>query len=66
MKNSYKILVEKPQGRMLLGRTTRRQEDNIKTDFRETGREKVEWIHLAQDRDQWQALVKTIMKLRVT
>jgi len=51
---------------MLLGRTTRRQEDNIKTDFRETGREKVEWIHLAQDRDQWQALVKTIMKLRVT
>jgi len=26
---------------------------------------KVDWIHLAQDRDQWRALVKTIMKFQV-
>jgi hypothetical protein len=25
----------------------------------------VDWIHLAQDRDQWQALVNTVMNLRV-
>jgi hypothetical protein len=24
----------------------------------------VEWIHLAQDRDQWQAVVNTVMNLR--
>jgi hypothetical protein len=28
-------------------------------------REGVDWIHLAQDRDQWWALVKSVMKLRV-
>jgi len=34
-------------------------------DLRETGRENVGWIHLAQDRDQWQAIVNTVMILRV-
>jgi hypothetical protein len=34
-------------------------------DIREIGCEVVNWIHLAQDRDQWQALLKTVMKLRV-
>jgi hypothetical protein len=34
-------------------------------DFREIGCEGVDWIHLAQDRDQWQAVVNTVMKLRV-
>jgi hypothetical protein len=29
------------------------------------GEENVEWIHLAQDRDRWRALVNTVMKLRV-
>jgi hypothetical protein len=24
-----------------------------------------DWIHLAQDRDQWRALLNTVMKLRV-
>jgi hypothetical protein len=27
--------------------------------------EGVDWIHLAQDRDQWQALVNTVMNLQV-
>jgi hypothetical protein len=27
--------------------------------------EDVDWIHLAQDRDQWQAVVNAVMKLRV-
>jgi hypothetical protein len=27
--------------------------------------EGVDWIHLAQDRDQWRAVVNTVMNLRV-
>jgi hypothetical protein len=34
-------------------------------DFRETGWEGVIWFHLAQDRDQWRALLNTVMNLRV-
>jgi hypothetical protein len=33
--------------------------------IREIGRENVDWIHLAQDRYQWRALVNMVMKLRV-
>jgi hypothetical protein len=29
-------------------------------------REDVDWIHLAQDKDQWQAFVSTVMGLRVS
>jgi hypothetical protein len=45
-----------------LRRPTRRLEDNIRMDLRETGWEGVEWIHLAQDRDQWRAFVNTVIK----
>jgi hypothetical protein len=34
-------------------------------DLREIGGEGVEWIHLAQDRDRWRAVVNAVMKLRV-
>jgi hypothetical protein len=39
--------------------------DNIKLDLGEIGLEDVDWFHLAQDRDWWQALVNMIMNLRV-
>jgi hypothetical protein len=38
---------------------------NIKTDPREIRWGDMDWIDLAQDRDQWRALVNTVMNLRV-
>jgi hypothetical protein len=39
--------------------------DNIKMDFRDIVWEAMEWIHLAEDRDRWQAVVNTVVKLRL-
>jgi hypothetical protein len=39
--------------------------DNIKSDLRDVGWDGMNWIDLAQDRDQWRALVNTVMHLRV-
>jgi hypothetical protein len=39
--------------------------DNIKMDLREIGWDGRDWIDLAQDRDQWRALVKAVMNFRV-
>jgi hypothetical protein len=39
--------------------------DNIKIDLREIGWDGMDWVDLAQDRDQWRALVDTVMNLRV-
>jgi hypothetical protein len=43
----------------------RRRKDNIRMDLREIGWEGVDWMHVAQDMDQWRALVNTVMNLRV-
>jgi hypothetical protein len=43
----------------------RRWVDNIKMDLREIGWDGMDWIDLAQDRDQWRALVNTVMNLWV-
>jgi hypothetical protein len=45
-------------------RPRRRWEDNIKMDLQEVGWS-MYWIELTQDRDRWQALVNTVMNLRV-
>jgi hypothetical protein len=47
------------------GRPRHRWEDNIKIDLREVGWGGMDSINLAQDRDQWRALVNTVMNLRV-
>jgi hypothetical protein len=62
---SNKILVGKPEGKRPLGRPRRRWKDNSKMDIRELGWSGMGWIDLAQDRDQWRALVNTVMNLRV-
>jgi hypothetical protein len=64
--NAYGIIVGKPKGKRLFGRPRRSWEDNIRTDLREIGQECVDWIHLDQERDQLQALVNTVMNLRVS
>jgi hypothetical protein len=59
------ILVGKLEGKRPLGRHRRRWEDNVKMDLREIGWDGMDWIDLADDRDQWRALVNTGMSLRV-
>jgi hypothetical protein len=56
----------KAEGKRPVGRPRRRWVDNIKMDLREIGWGGTDWIDLAQDRDQWRALVNTVMKLRVS
>jgi hypothetical protein len=53
----YRILVGKPEGKRQLGRPRHRWVDNIKMHLREIGWDGVDWIDMAQDRDQWRALV---------
>jgi hypothetical protein len=65
-RNAYRILVGKPEGKRPLGKPRRRWADNIKMDLRDIGWDDVDWIDLAQNRDQWRALVNTVMNLRVT
>jgi hypothetical protein len=52
MINTYEILVSKPKGKKTLWRSRRILQGNIKTGLREMGLESVDWIHLAQDKDQ--------------
>jgi hypothetical protein len=54
-RNACRILVGKPEGKRPLG----------KMDLRDIGWDDVDWIGLAQDRDQCRALVNTVMNLRV-
>jgi hypothetical protein len=57
---AYSILVEKPEGRL-----KRRWVHNIKMDLREIGWFSVDWIDVAQDMDQWRALVNTEVNIRI-
>jgi hypothetical protein len=65
-RNAYKILVGKLEGKRPLGRPRRRWVGNIKMDLIEKGFYGMDWIDQAQDRDQWRALVNTLMNLRVS
>jgi hypothetical protein len=61
VRGAYNFLV----GSRPLRRPRRRWEDNIEMDLKEIGFGDVDWIHWAQDRDRWRALVNTVMNLRV-
>jgi hypothetical protein len=64
-RNVYRILVGRPEGKRPLGRPRRRWVDNIKIDLTEIEWDIMDWIVLAEDRDQWRALVITVKNLRV-
>jgi hypothetical protein len=57
--------VGKPEGKRPLGRPRCRSVDNIKMDLIVIGWKGMDWVNLAQDRDQCRALVNTVMNLRV-
>jgi hypothetical protein len=64
-RNARKILVGNPEEKRIVGRPTCKWEDDIRMDLREIGQEDVKWMQLAQDSDQWRAVVNTVMNLRV-
>jgi hypothetical protein len=51
-RNAYRILVRNPEGNRHLGKSRCRWEDNNMMDLREIGLGDMDWIYLAQDRDQ--------------
>jgi hypothetical protein len=63
-RNTYRCLVGKPERKKPLGRPGRSWEDNIKMDLREIGWGGMDWINVAQDRDQWRAVVNTVINQR--
>jgi hypothetical protein len=63
--NAYSILVRKSKEKRPVGRPKRWWDDNIKVELREMGWGGKNWIHLAQDMDQWSDLVNTVMNLRL-
>jgi hypothetical protein len=64
-RNAYRMLVGMPYGKRPLKRPRRKWVDNIKTNLKEIGWNGMDWIDLAHNRNQWRALVNTVMNLRV-
>jgi hypothetical protein len=60
-RNMYRALMGKLEGKRPLRRPRRRWENGMRMDLREIGWRSVDWIHLAQNRDRWRALVNTVM-----
>jgi hypothetical protein len=65
MRNSYNILVGNPERKREVGKPERRWEGNIRMDLKEKVWDVVDWIYLAQDMNQRQALVNTAKNLRI-
>ena len=61
----YRVLVEKLEGRIPLGRPKRRWVDNIRMDLQEVRCVYMDWIGLIQDRDRWRTLVSAVMNVQV-
>jgi hypothetical protein len=62
-RNEKYILVRKSNGKRPHGRPRYGWVDNTKMNLTEIGNSNVDWIHVTQDRVQWQAVVNTVMKL---
>jgi hypothetical protein len=64
-RNTYRLLVGKPEGKRPLGRPRHIWVHNIRMDLGEVGWGDVDWIGLAKDRKRWRALVILVLNLRV-
>jgi hypothetical protein len=64
-KNAYRVLMRKPEGKGPLGVLRCKWDCSIKMYMREIGWGDMDWTHLAQDRDQWWALLNTVTDFRV-
>jgi hypothetical protein len=64
-RNAHGIYVGKPVKSRPLRRPRTRSVYNIKMDLGEIGWDGMDWIYLDHDRDQWRALVNTVMNLRL-
>jgi hypothetical protein len=64
MRNACNILVGNPERNRLLGRPRRRWTNNVRIDLTDIGWAVANWLHLAQDRDNWQALSNSGMSFR--
>jgi hypothetical protein len=64
-RNAYRILMANSEEKRPLGKSGRRWVNNIKMDLREIGWDGMDWIDLAQNRDEWRTPVNTAMNLRI-
>jgi hypothetical protein len=65
MRKVHRILVGMPEVKMPLGRSCHKYVDNIKMNLNNIVFDDMERIDLAEDRDQWMALVNTVMNLQL-
>jgi hypothetical protein len=63
-RTAYRVLVGEPEGKRPLGRSRRRWDDNIRINLEETACGGANWIHLAENGNQWRDLVSMVMNLR--
>jgi len=59
------MFVGKTEGKRQLEKPRHRWESNIRIDLREILLESMAWIYLAQDSEQWRAIVNTVMNIQV-
>jgi hypothetical protein len=62
-RNAYRVLAGNPEEMELFGRPKPTKDDNIEMDLKETGWNVMNWIHVAQERDKWLALMHMVMNL---
>jgi hypothetical protein len=55
--------VQGPAGKMHTKFLSEYLKESVKADLKQAGCEGMDWIHLAEDRDHWWAVVNTVIKL---
>jgi hypothetical protein len=63
--NTYMAFMGKPERNGPVRIPWGQWENDIKMDLKEIGCDDMDWINLAQNRDQWRALVNTVMNVGI-